>query len=82
MPHVESELSRLKSSKFYAAFDLSHGYWQLPLAPESQKCQSFIIPEGVYSPTRVLHGTTNAVNHIQAVLQEKFAPLQKPPGVA
>ena len=77
MPHVESELSRLQSSKFFATFDLSHGYWQLPLAPESQECQSFITPDGVYSPTRVLHGTTNAVTHIQAVLQEVFAPLSK-----
>ena len=77
MPHVESELSRLQSSKFFATFDLSHGYWQLPLATESQECQSFITPDGVYSPTRVLHGTTNAVTHIQAVLQEVFAPLSK-----
>jgi hypothetical protein len=72
IPHVESELSRLKSSKVFATFDLSHGYWQLSLASESQECQSFITPDGVYSPTRVLHGTINAVTHIQAVLQEVF----------
>jgi Reverse transcriptase (RNA-dependent DNA polymerase) len=77
MPHFESELSRLQSSKVFATFDLSHGYWQLPLAPESQECQFFIAPDGVYSSTRVHHGTTNAVTHIQAVLQEVFAPLSK-----
>jgi hypothetical protein len=75
MPYVESEVSRLHGSNYFATFDLSHGYWQLPLAVESQECQSFITPDGVYSPTRVLHGTTNAVTHMQSVLQEVLLPL-------
>jgi RNase H-like domain found in reverse transcriptase/Reverse transcriptase (RNA-dependent DNA polymerase)/Integrase zinc binding domain/Integrase core domain len=75
MPHVESELSRLHGSNYFSTFDLSHGYWQLPLSRESQECQSFITPDGVYSPTRVLHGTTNAVAHLQSVLQGAFCPM-------
>ena len=75
MPHVESELARLRGTTCFASFDLSHGYWQLPLATESQECQSFITPDGVFTPTRVLHGTTNAVTHMQAVLSEVFLPL-------
>jgi hypothetical protein len=75
MPHVESELARLRGATCFASFDLSHGYWQLPLASESQECQSFITPDGVFTPTRVLHGTTNAVAHMQAVLSEVFLPL-------
>jgi RNase H-like domain found in reverse transcriptase/Reverse transcriptase (RNA-dependent DNA polymerase)/Integrase core domain/Integrase zinc binding domain/Chromo (CHRromatin Organisation MOdifier) domain len=75
MPHIESELSKLNSSRCFATFDLSHCYWQLPLAPDSQECQSFITPEGVFTPTRVLHGTCNAVPHMQAVLQETFSSL-------
>jgi hypothetical protein len=75
MPHVESEVSRLHCSNYFDTFDLSHGYWQLPLAVEPQECQSFITPDGVYSPTRVLHGTTNAVTHMQSVLQEVLLPL-------
>jgi Reverse transcriptase (RNA-dependent DNA polymerase) len=77
IPHVESEVSRLYGSNYFATFDLSHGYWQLPLAIESQECQSFITPDGVYSPTRVLHGTTNAVTHMQSVLQEVLLPLSE-----
>jgi hypothetical protein len=78
MPHVESELSRLQSSKFFATFDLSHGYWQLPLAPESQECQSFITPDGVYSPTRVLHGTTNAVPNNYVLITTMHYGTRKP----
>ena len=76
MPHIESELTRIRDSSYFATFDLSHGYWQLPLAPSSQDCQSFITPDGVYSPTRVLHGSSNAVTHLQASLQEVFRILQ------
>jgi hypothetical protein len=38
MPHVESELSRVRGSKCFATFDLSNCYWQLPLAEDSQEC--------------------------------------------
>jgi hypothetical protein len=34
----------------------------------SKDCQSFITPDGVYTPTRVLHGTRNATQHLQPVL--------------
>jgi len=68
MPNLEHELSELKDAVFFANFDMSHGYWQLLLSLISQECQSFITPDGVFTPTRVLHGTTNAVTHLQASL--------------
>lgn len=69
MPNIECELGKLAKSKYFASFDLSHGYWQLPLDEGSQECQSFVTPDGVYSPTRVLHGTTNAVRYLQSALE-------------
>ena len=38
------------------------------LAQLSQECQSFITPGGIYTPTRVFHGTNNAVSHLQSSL--------------
>lgn len=73
MPNIEFELHRLTKATCFATFDLSHGYWQLPLHPDSQALQSFITPDGVYSPTRVLHGTTNAVAHLQSSLASVFS---------
>jgi hypothetical protein len=35
---------------------------------DSQDSQSFITPDGVYAPARVLHGTRNAAKHLQSVL--------------
>jgi Reverse transcriptase (RNA-dependent DNA polymerase) len=69
MPHLESELGRVSGSRYFSTFDLSNGYWQLALHEDSRDCQSFITPDGVFTPTRVLHGASNAVAHMQSSLQ-------------
>ena len=69
MPNLEQELTKLSGSKYFANFDFSHAYWQLPLHPDSQSLHSFITPDGVFSPTRILHGTTNAVMHLQSSVE-------------
>ena len=61
MPHIDSVLSQLRATICYACLDFCYGYWQLSLEAESQECQTFICPDGVYSPIRVLHGQINAV---------------------
>ena len=68
MPNLENEFTKLQGSTVYANFDMANGYWQLLLDDLSQECQSFITPFGIYTPTRVMHGTTNAVTHLQSSL--------------
>lgn len=68
MPTVEQELNKLLSSTVYDTFDLICGYWQPQLDKESQSSQSFITPDGIFSPTCVLHGSTNAVLYLQSTL--------------
>lgn len=68
MPHIESEMHKLAGSIFFAKCDFSHEYWQLPLDPTFQNCQYFLTPDVVYKSTRVLHGTTNSVAHLQPSL--------------
>jgi Reverse transcriptase (RNA-dependent DNA polymerase) len=77
MPHIESELSKVQGAKCFATFDLSSVYWQMKLDESSQECQSFITPNGIYTPTRVLHGTRNAVSHIQSGIQGILEPLSQ-----
>ena len=69
MPDLESVTARLAGQHCFAAIDLCHAYWQLPLHEDSQECQSFITPNGVYSPTRVMHGQRNAVAFCQSSVQ-------------
>jgi hypothetical protein len=54
--------------KFSATLDFCQCYCQIPLHKDSQYCQSFITPDGIYTPNRVLLGTRNATQHLQSVL--------------
>lgn len=47
MPNLEHELSKASKSLYFDNFDLFNGYWQLPLAYESQECQSFVTLDGI-----------------------------------
>jgi Reverse transcriptase (RNA-dependent DNA polymerase) len=68
MPNLQNELHDFNGSEVFATLDFCQGYWQIPLHKYSQVCQSFITPDGVYTPTRVRHGTRNATRHLQSVL--------------
>ena len=76
MPNMDTVLSNVRKSTCFASLDFCHGFWQLPLASQSQECQSFICPDGVFTPTRVLHGQVNAVAYFQSSIQNVFMPLR------
>jgi Reverse transcriptase (RNA-dependent DNA polymerase) len=67
MQHLESELAKVVGSTCFATFDFSNGYFELPLHPDSQEFQSFICPDSIFSPTRVMQGNANATGHFQSV---------------
>ncbi|OWZ07849.1 LOW QUALITY PROTEIN: hypothetical protein PHMEG_00019703 [Phytophthora megakarya] len=56
-------------------FDLKNGFWQLPLAEESQEVLSFMTDEGVYTPTRVSQGAMDSALHFQSQMQRVLAEL-------
>lgn len=76
MPNLESTLSKLQGSKYYFLIDLCNGYWQAPLHPDSQECQSILTAEEVITPTRVLQGQTNAVFYFHSTIQQLLRGLQ------
>lgn len=62
----ETELSGLKDAQFLANFDMCHSNRKLLLPLWSQECQSFITPDAIFMPTRMLHCTTNTIAHLQS----------------
>jgi hypothetical protein len=70
MPNKEDELASLAGSKYTTTLDLMKRHLQIPLHEDSQECQSIITPDGVYTPTRVHHGTTNATVHMQSIMKD------------
>eukprot|EP00171_Calliarthron_tuberculosum_P014233 IDg14233t1 len=68
MPHLESHFQDISGSSYFANIDLAHGYWQIPLAKESQEMMSIQTQVGVYSSKRLLQGGSDSGNHFQADL--------------
>jgi hypothetical protein len=68
MPNLQDELHDTHGSEVFATLDFCQVYWQVPMHEDFQDFQSFVKPDGVYTPTRVLHGTRNATQHLQSVL--------------
>jgi hypothetical protein len=66
MPHLTDTLNNFQGSALFGSFNFAHGFWKMLLDEDSQECQSIGTPFGVYTPTRVLYGTTNATMHMQA----------------
>lgn len=46
----------------------SQSYWRLLSRRDSQEGQSFVTPDGLFTPTHVPYGTSNAVTHLQSSL--------------
>ena len=72
MPHLESIFQNVSRSRCFGKLDAAHGYWQFPLAPQSQEMMSIQTHLGVNSSKRVLQGGCDSGNHFEAVLAEKF----------
>lgn len=72
MPLLANKLTKLAGSRLYANYDLSHGYWEVQLHPNSQDFQAFLTPKGVFTPARVYPGTTNVVTHSQPTVSAEI----------
>uniref|UniRef100_H3GR27 Reverse transcriptase domain-containing protein n=1 Tax=Phytophthora ramorum TaxID=164328 RepID=H3GR27_PHYRM len=73
MAKSNAELVRLgwcKRKKFYAIFDFIKGFWQLPLHKDSQGFLSYMTDRGIFTPTRVPQGCTDAALHFQSTVEE------------
>lgn len=72
MPHLESRFQGVAGSACFAKVDLCHAYWQLALAENSQEIFSIQTPMGIYTPTRLTQGSTDAGNYFQGTTEPLF----------
>ncbi|GMF50263.1 unnamed protein product [Phytophthora fragariaefolia] len=75
MPDMESDLAMVEESDSYFTIDRWRGYWQLPLDEDSQELYTIMTHRGMFTPTRVLMGCTDAVGFCQGVAEMIFGPL-------
>lgn len=72
--NMEQELVKVLESKYFANVEFCQSHWQLALDPESRAIESIIASGDVYSPARVVHGTKNAVMHLQSSILSDIPP--------
>jgi hypothetical protein len=75
MSDLESCSHQLAASACRASADFSKCHRQLALDEDSQDCQSFVAPDGVCPPRRVLHGQVRATACAQAAVRIMFQGL-------
>ena len=72
MPHIDSELCDMAGSFYFEIIDFVSGYWQLPLAEESQEVLSFMSSKHVEQPTRCTQGAKNPGANFQSTGERLF----------
>ncbi|XP_061920399.1 uncharacterized protein LOC133661276 [Entelurus aequoreus] len=74
MPRVDELLDRLGTARFFTTLDLTKGYWQIPLSPESKEKTAFSTPEGLYQFVTLPFGLFGAPATFQRLMDRVLRP--------
>jgi len=74
MPYLYTLGTHLRGSKVFFTLDAFKGYWQFPVSGYLD-VQSFITPDGIFTPNRILQGNCNGVFAFQRGMTEIFSDL-------
>jgi hypothetical protein len=71
-PNLAIVTKEVRGAYGFGSFDFFKGFWQMPLAEDSQEIFSFVTEDGVFTPTRVPQGAMDSAVHFQAQVNECF----------
>ena len=60
MPNMEEVFARMAGNKFYSRFDLTKGYWQVPLTDRAKPLTAFKTSKGLFQFTVTPFGMSNS----------------------
>ena len=72
---LEEQASAFAGAALFMTVDLNQGYWQMPLAANSQELLTFVTQKGLNTPTRMPQGVTNATSYFQGTLERTLGDL-------
>ena len=76
LPRIDDILDTLGRAKYFTTLDLSAGYWQVELDPESQAKTAFTSHCGLYEFTHMPFGLCNVPATFQRLMQVVLAVLE------
>ena len=75
LPRLTESLEALQGSKWFSSLDLSHGYFQQVMHPDSVKITAFRVPWGLYEFLRTPQGLCNSPGTFQRVMEAIFGDM-------
>ena len=76
LPRIDDTLDRLGGAQYFSAMDLISGYWQIDLPPEDQEKCAIITEKGLFQPTCMPQGLTNAPATFQRAMDAVMGDLK------
>ncbi len=78
MPDLENIFARMGQAgkKYFSKFDLSKGYWQIPLKADSKEKTAFTTPKGLYQFTVMCFGLVTAPAVFSRMMRKLLDNLQ------
>lgn len=78
MPDVEAIFSSVSGSKYFSKMDLTKGYWQIPMASNSQAYTAFSTPQGQFEWKVMPFGLKTAGAVFSRMMRKLIAALNDP----
>ncbi|KAL1490130.1 hypothetical protein ABEB36_012870 [Hypothenemus hampei] len=76
LPNIEDYVARLKGYKYFCTLDMTQGYYQVPIAPNSTDKTAFVTPDGQYEFLRMPFGLCNAPATFQRLINTVLKDLR------
>ena len=80
LPRIEDLLDQLGQSAYFSSIDLSSGFWQIRMLPDSQEKTAFMTQQGLFEFRVMPFGLTNAPAVFQRLMQQVVTPLNPSAG--